>query len=387
MKWKVNQTYLDKGNWRDPEDQFMCYLHNGHKTIANSGGIRWQNFVNINPIEQQTKHKIPPYIVLLTARTSVAWDNPWSDIVNYSSGQLIYWGDAKFSTANKSWSNFRGNKLLWSINLLRLDNKKNLLPPFLHFTKSKSGKVKFTGLCRMRDCQLEWFDENGEPVQNLRVIFDILDIEELDVEWLKNRSLVETDNDLIRGAPKVWKDAINGKSKLIQTWKSEIRSQKDQFPETNKDDLKIINQINSLEPFQFEKLSVSIIELFPEIITGLIHKVQQTKLTGDGGIDFFGFFRLPEPIDYLIKFKGESKKWRKAVTPKDVSRLVARLNRGEYGLFFTTSWYSKQAQEEVLKDNYPVKLFSGIDIINILKRSNKITNGSINKEWLRLVLK
>ena len=41
MKWKVNQTYLDKGNWRDPEDQFMCYLHNGHKTIANSGGIRW----------------------------------------------------------------------------------------------------------------------------------------------------------------------------------------------------------------------------------------------------------------------------------------------------------------------------------------------------------
>ena len=89
----------------------------------------------------------------------------------------------------------------------------------------------------------------------------------------------------------------------------------------------------------------------------------------------------------MIKFKGESKKWRKAVTPKDVSRLVARLNRGEYGLFFTTSWYSKQAQEEVLKDNYPVKLFSGIDIINILKRSNKITNGSINKEWLRLVLK
>ena len=31
----------------------------------------------------------------------------------------------------------------------------------------------------------------------------------------------------------------------------------------------------------------------------------------------------------------------------DVSRLVARLQRGEYGIFVTTSYYTKAAQEEV----------------------------------------
>jgi len=101
----------------------------------------------------------------------------------------------------------------------------------------------------------------------------------------------------------------------------------------------------------------------------------------------FGFFRLPEPIDYLIRFKGEAKKWTKTpVGPKDVSRLVARLQRGEYGLFFTTSSFTTQAQKEVIEDGYPVRLFSGLDIVNILKRANRVTGGHIDKAWLATVL-
>jgi hypothetical protein len=62
-----------------------------------------------------------------------------------------------------------------------------------------------------------------------------------------------------------------------------------------------------------------------------------------------------------INFKGQAKRYNRssAVGPEDVSRLVARLQRGEYGVFITTSYYTKAAQEEIYEDNYPVRLFTG----------------------------
>ena len=56
---------------------------------------------------------------------------------------------------------------------------------------------------------------------------------------------------------------------------------------------------------------------------------------------------------------------------------MARLRRGEYGLFFTTSYYTKQAQEEVIEDGYPVKLFSGIDMYNLFENADMIKNGRL----------
>ena len=75
-----------------------------------------------------------------------------------------------------------------------------------------------------------------------------------------------------------------------------------------------------------------------------------------------GEFILPDPFKYPIKFKGEVKRHKSGIGPKDVSRLVARLGRGEYGLFFTTSYFTSDAQKEVILDNYPVRLISGADL-------------------------
>ena len=46
------------------------------------------------------------------------------------------------------------------------------------------------------------------------------------------------------------------------------------------------------------------------------------------------------------------------------------------------------AQEEVLKDRYPVKLFSGIDVVNLFRELELIIDDDkINPEWLDSVLK
>ena len=105
-------------------------------------------------------------------------------------------------------------------------------------------------------------------------------------------------------------------------------------------------------------------------------------------VEFRRALPLSSVLEYRIKFRGEVKKWdiKRNVSPKDVSRLVARLKRGEYGIFVTTSTFSKQTQEEVLIDGYPVKLISGIDLVNMFKHLNLINDNSIKTYWVKNIL-
>ena len=384
MEFRLGETYNDKGSKSHKDDQFMRYLDNGFKTIPNSGGVRRHNYKHIN-IKKKYNVTIPPYVILMTAETRVSWANPWSDIVDYESGQIKYWGDDKNETPKKNWDEFRGNKLLWAIFELTKNKEVDLIPPILHFIKTSSGKVKFSGLCLMNNCSLDWYFDGNEPISNLKVVLDILELEKLDIRWLKERSLESSQKDLLKNSPEFWRNAMKGKAKKLRVWSSEIKTKNQQFPMSTHPDFNIIESINKLNPYQFEALTKLMVEDFSDIIDGLTHSVTQTKKSGDKGIDIYGYFRLPEPINYKIKFKGEAKRWTGAVGPKDVSRLVARLQRGEYGLFFTTSWYTIQAQEEVIIDGYPVRLFSGQDIVNILKSLKKITKGKIDKSWLKSI--
>jgi hypothetical protein len=51
----------------------------------------------------------------------------------------------------------------------------------------------------------------------------------------------------------------------------------------------------------------------------------------------------------------------------------------------TTSYYSRQAQEEVLEDAYPVKLFAGVDLLRFLRELKLIVDDHINQDWLAAV--
>lgn len=66
---------------------------------------------------------------------------------------------------------------------------------------------------------------------------------------------------------------------------------------------------------------------------------------------------------------------------------MARLSRGQYGIFVTTSYYSKQAQEEVYQDGYPVKLFSGADLVFLFRELRLVQGEQIKPEWLNEVIK
>src|SRR3954451_3208753 len=91
------------------------------------------------------------------------------------------------------------------------------------------------------------------------------------------------------------------------------------------------------------------------------------------------------PVAYEVPFRAEVKRHVGGIGPKDVSRLVARLARGQYGIFVTTSYYTKQAQEEVLLDSYPVRLLSGIHLVSFLRELKLVEGTQIKAEWLESV--
>jgi len=372
----IGHTYKDILSVSKEDDQFVSWFSLKASGIGNSGGIRSAKFLNL-------VSDLPCYMVLITRNISHRWYNPWEDIIDYSTGTIFYWGDAKFDR-NKNYAEFRGNKNLLKSYEKVLDDNLEVVPPILHFSKLESGIVKFNGLCALTNLQLTWFEDNGNPVKNYRCELTILDIDKVEVDWLHERANCSEQNNLNNNAPQIWKEYIKGNIKRLDVWSKSILSKADQLPPVSSKQNKILHQLVALTPTQFEAVVVEIFKNLPHVN----HKIIRTRPTADGGFDFFGQFSIPYPLKYEIEFLGEAKKYSQdnAVQPKHVSRLVARLNRGQYGIFVTTSYYTRQTQKEVLEDGYPVKLYSGMDLVNFLYELRLIENESIKRDWLENVL-
>jgi len=385
--WRVGHEYRDKAGVKFEDDELLRWLNTTAGTIANSGGIRFKDPIENGPVDYETGRAVPAYFVLITRDMSAQHHNPWDDIVDEASGNIYYWGDAKYSGREKLFNQFPGNARIEATNNLRLEGRLDELPPILHFSKQRSGWLRFNGLCALSDVRHSWFEDKGKPIKNFRILLSILDTETVPVEWLRQRVLFGN----VRGvdkkyAPDVWRKAGKGKVDRRQVWSSKVRSKQQQMPEPGSDDERVLSEISTLAPAEFEAFVVALIDKLPDIVPGLEHRVVRTRRAGDHGIDFFGMFKMPYPIGYEIEFLGEAKRYKTAITPDQVSRLVARLGRGQYGLYFTTSWYSEQTQREIEADRYPVRLFSGQDIVNILRAGDCISGGRIRREWKELAL-
>jgi len=338
--------------------------------MRNMGGIRPFKFPNLNV-------PVHAYIVLLTDGLSGhSIRNPWEDSLDLNAGRIIYWGDAKWHES-LALDEFVGNKALRAGFDAALVGERRLIPPILHFSKERTGYVRFNGLCVIERLELSWFEDNGRPVRNYRVHLGILDEEYVDVEWLHRRAQAVDVGQLEHDGPQAWQHYQAGTLDRLQVWAPQIRSRDDQMPSPNSADDRILAQLQLLDPYIFERAVVS---MFRDV--DVVHRIDQTRLSRDGGFDFHGVMTLPAPLHYEISFRGEVKRHKASIGPKDVSRLVARLGRGEYGLFVTTSYYTTQAQEEVLQDAYPTRLFAGRDVVNIMRTLGIATSDQIRPDWI-----
>jgi hypothetical protein len=376
-KYRVAHLYADKGNPHLQGDEFSGWLAVDGRTIGMTGGIRPRSYV------QSIGTNLPAYVVLVTAHVAGGYANPWHDIIDDRAGMIRYWGDAKYSNREKGCDEFPGNKCLKAIYDELLLGTRSFLPPILHFSRPATGQIIFNGLCSLESTELTWFEDTGRPIRNYRYSLSILDTEFVSVDWLKSRVVATRKEALIDGAPSVWCDYLRGQTRRRQVWKAYVRTTREQLPDRGSSDEKVLRQLAELAPDQFEAV---IVALFREM-KSVEHSITQTRYVNDSGFDFFGTFTMPLPVGYEIPFRGEVKRWKQGVGVGEVSRLVARLRRGEYGIFVTTSYYTSQAQEEVLEDAYPIKLFSGIDLVRFLRELKLITGEQLREEWLGSVVR
>ena len=375
-EYVLGHEYRDTGSSTNPEDEFLHWLNIQGSGMKNMPGIRPFKFVHL------LTQPFHAYIVLVThERSAKPAANPWEDIVELHAGRITYWGDAKLD-AKRRLDDFLGNRALRAAYDAVLEGQLGLVPPILHFSKPRPGVVRFNGLCVIDRLELTWFEDGGRPVRNYRAHLTVLDAEAVPVEWLHRRALATSTTALSGDGPVAWRSYQGGHVDRLKIWAPRIRSQASQLPEENSDGAAILQQLVRLTPPVFEGAVVSLFEGVE-----IVHAISQTRLTADGGFDFEGTITLPQPLAYEIDFRGEVKRYARStgVGPKDVSRLVARLGRGQYGLFVTTSYFTRQAQEEVLEDRYPARLFSGSDVVRIMRELRIAHGRKISETWLSAV--
>jgi hypothetical protein len=375
-RYRLGHDYRDTGSVNNPDDQFLGWINLPGSGMRNMGGIRSLKFVNaVQPA--------PAAIVLVTdERSAGSASNPWDDLVDIPHGRIVYWGDAKFDP-KKTVDEFPGNRGLRDAFNQVLDGQMALVPPILHFSKRTTGVLSFNGLCILDRLELTWFEDHGRPVRNYRAHLTILDEEFVDVDWLHSRMAADSKSDLSERGPHAWRRYQDGVIDRLRVWAPSVRSTSSQLPPNGSGDASLLSQLVGLTPTGFEAAVVSIFRELDEVR----HNITRTRPTADGGFDFFGSFTLPPPIQYEIPFLGEAKRYARttAVGPKDVSRLVARLARGQYGIFVTTSYFTKQTQEEVLEDRYPATLVAGADLVRIMREMRIASGSEISPAWLRSV--
>ena len=375
-RYRLGHDYRDTGSLANPSDEFLGWINMPGSGMRNMGGIRALKFVALDA-------PVVAAIVLVTdERSAGSASNPWDDLVDIPRGRIVYWGDAKFDP-KRTVDGFPGNRALRDAFNQVLDGQVALVPPILHFSKRTTGVLRFNGLCVLDRLELTWFEDHGRPVHNYRAHLTILDEEFVDVSWLHSRMGSTAKAELARKGPHAWRRYQDGVIDRLRVWAPLVRTTSSQLPPAGSSDATVLAQLVDLTPTGFEAAVVSLFRELDEVR----HNITRTRPTGDGGFDFVGSFTLPPPIQYEIPFLGEAKRYARttAVGPKDVSRLVARLTRGQYGIFVTTSYFTKQTQEEVLEDRYPTTLVAGSDLVRIMREMRIAKASTISASWLRSV--
>jgi hypothetical protein len=301
--------------------------------------------------------------------------NPWEDIVDRANGRIWYWGDAK-AHGTRRRDDWIGNQYLAGIWDAVGHERWVEIPPILHFSKRRPGTATFNGLCVLAELADAWFEDRGRRVRNYRAALDILPVDRVSLDWIQARTRGEDE-----GAPDPWKIySGRGDYQRLKLHAKLVLKREEQLPKRDSVEWGVLEELCSLAPLQFEQLVVRAFTL-----SEVAHDITGTSPTRDGGFDFYGSFQLPPPLGYSIPLKGEVKRYHPAghsVGAKDVSRLVARLQRGQHGVFVTTAHFSTQAQEEVYADKYPVELISGDRVVGMLQHLGAITGGRLSPRWI-----
>lgn len=323
-------------------------------------------------------------------------DTPWHDEFDLDHGHIRYFGDHKSTTSGPVGST-RGNKALmeaWERHGSTDRNERALAEPLLVFTGKREyvdgkprdkGFIDFCGVALIE--RLEYVVQRdpitGRSFPNLALDLNVISLgqnDELNWSWIDDRRDPRLSaEEALRRAPESWQRWVrDGRAALPRirrrVMSSRVRSRDEQLPAPGSRYDRMLAATYTFfddRKHAFEYLASMVAG---ELLGEQGHTYSSGWLTragGDGGMDFVG--RLDVGIGHgkaplVVLGQAKCVKPTSGVSPDQVARLVARLRRGWIGVYVTTGHFSKQAQVEIVDDEYPVMLVPALKLVEAVDR-------------------
>lgn len=321
---------------------------------------------------------------------------PWHDEFDLDHGHIRYFGDHKPNTVGPVGVT-PGNRALldaWRLHESSDATERTLAPPLLVFAarpvyldgrRIDKGYLDFAGACIIERLEfvVQRDPKSGRSFPNLAIDLNVVRLDqndELDWRWIDDRRdpSLTPEAALVR-APASWKTwvrrgrvALPGIRRRVLS--SRVLSKADQLPIPSTPEVDVLNSVYEFfdsRKHAFEMLASRVAADVMGARGGAYSEGWLTRSGGDGGMDFVGRLDVgPGSGSTPLVVLGQAKCVNpdSSVSPDQVARLVARLRRGWVGVFVTTGTFSRQAQVEIVDDQYPVVLVNGRRLAEVVRR-------------------
>jgi hypothetical protein len=346
--------------------------------VGNQGGFRF----NGTPREGSVR---------LAVLVSSGREPDWPDELDEQTGIFTYYGDNRSPGKDLHQTPRGGNLLLRDVfaRCYGTRGDRRTVPPFLLFTNVGTYRdMRFRGLLAPGsatsqpddDLQAIWRTKSGQRFQNYRARFSVLDVATVSRAWIDE---VLAGDSLGTHCPEAWRRWVDGRAyqTLIATPTTVVRDRGSQTPtdEGGRRIVAAIHQWFAERPHDFEICAVEVWRM----IAPATGRAELTRPSRDGGRDAVGEYKLGPPGDRIaLDFALEAKCYgpTNGVGVRDMSRLISRLRHRMFGVFVTTSYFDRQAYEEVRTDGHPVVLICASDILEALRAHGYTTLDTV-QSW------
>ncbi|WP_426041691.1 restriction endonuclease [Brevundimonas sp. TWP2-3-4b1] len=363
-------------------DGLVNYLHATHREDSPRALLER----GINPIaalKAPDGLRRPAILISSSPHRVGSAQTPWHDVFDTDNGHIRYFGDAK--TPGEDPAKAPGNKALleaYAIHSAIEPVERESSTPIIFFRRTTvngvpKGFLTFQGYGVIERVErITQFDpRKGASFANYVYDFAVLsqsaEHELFDWGWINARrdSLVETSATLA-AAPAAWRNWIAAGPSSIprnrrHSSKLRVIKPRDQMPEPGSRNEKILQEVYAYydgRKDRFEGLAYAIARRLLSGTAGRFVEGWITPGSGDGGADFIARLDIGQgfgAVRQIVYGQAKCVAPTSGVDGKDIARTVARLKRGWFGVFVTTSYFSEPVQREVIEDEYPVLLVSG----------------------------
>lgn len=334
----------------------------------------------------------PAILIRSSPRKAGTEDTPWHDVFDLDHGHVRYFGDHKV-TSTKPVGRTTGNAALLEAfvgHQGRTPEARVAAVPLLLFRSvSHNGKHKgyleFCGLGIIERAERLVQRSGGEHTSFVNYVYDIalIDLceEEDQVSWdwvAARRDENVTDQEALARAPRAWQEWVRrGNSALPrlrrQVARAKVVKVRDQRPKTSIDkaELDWVYQRFDGHKHAFEALASAVAARVLGAGGQNYREGWLTSRSGDGGTDFVGRLDIGSGLagtSLVVLGQAKCVKPTSLISAEQIARVVARLRRGWIGVYVTTAAYSEKAQQEIVEDQYPIVLISGMELLRELRR-------------------